>query len=95
MQALYPTEVLTFETRAKGLALQNLLTQAVSCINTFALPTALGKIGYKSEPQRIVREIICSSNRLLPAYIVFACFDALLSVIIYFFAVETKVSGGA
>jgi len=47
MQALYGTEVLGYEVRAKGLAFQNVVTQASSCINTFALPIALEKIGWK------------------------------------------------
>jgi MFS family permease len=35
MQALYPAEVLPYQTRAKGLALYGVVTQASSCINTF------------------------------------------------------------
>jgi hypothetical protein len=35
MQALYPSEVLSYESRAKGLALLGVITQASSCINTF------------------------------------------------------------
>jgi hypothetical protein len=46
LQGLYPTEVLTYENRAKGLSLQGLVTNAVSTINTFGLPVALGAIGY-------------------------------------------------
>jgi len=47
MQALYGTEVLSYQARAKGLAFQNVVTQASSCINTFALPIALQKLGWK------------------------------------------------
>ncbi|KZP00107.1 general substrate transporter [Calocera viscosa TUFC12733] len=47
MQAVYPSEVLSFEMRVKGLALQGLFVQGISCINTFALPTALTNIGWK------------------------------------------------
>lgn len=47
MQALYGTEVLSYEARAKGLAFQNIVSQAASCINTFALPIALDKINWK------------------------------------------------
>ncbi|ORX38190.1 general substrate transporter [Kockovaella imperatae] len=46
LQGLYPAEVLTFENRAKGLSLQGWVTNAVSTINTFGLPPALGKVGY-------------------------------------------------
>ncbi|KAI3607710.1 protein phosphatase 2c ptc3 [Moniliophthora roreri] len=48
MQALYPAEVLSYEARAKGLAFLNLVTQAASLINTFGLPVALEKIGWKT-----------------------------------------------
>lgn len=35
-QALYPAEVLPYETRVKGLGFLNIITQGSSCINTFA-----------------------------------------------------------
>ncbi|KDQ11493.1 hypothetical protein BOTBODRAFT_147205 [Botryobasidium botryosum FD-172 SS1] len=47
MQALYPAEVLSYQSRAKGLAFLNVVVQASSCINTFGLPVALEKIGWK------------------------------------------------
>eukprot|EP00753_Platysulcus_tardus_P013280 PLAT3653.1.p1 GENE.PLAT3653.1~~PLAT3653.1.p1 ORF type:complete len:549 (-),score=-167.96 PLAT3653.1:152-1735(-) len=47
MQGVYSAEVLSYEARAKGLAFLNLVTQAASCINTFALPVALERIGWK------------------------------------------------
>ncbi|KAA1469980.1 general substrate transporter [Dentipellis sp. KUC8613] len=47
MQALYGAEVLSYEARAKGLAFLNIVAQASSCINTFGLPVALEKIGWK------------------------------------------------
>lgn len=49
LQALYPAEVLSYENRAKGLALQSWCTSAVSTINTFGLPPALERVGYVSE----------------------------------------------
>ena len=49
LQPLYPSEVLAFENRTKGLALQGICTNIASLINTFALPTALLKLGWKSE----------------------------------------------
>ncbi|KAI0269821.1 general substrate transporter [Gloeopeniophorella convolvens] len=47
MQALYGAEVLSYEARAKGLAFLNIVAQASSCINTFALPVALQRITWK------------------------------------------------
>ncbi|KAK7469204.1 hypothetical protein VKT23_003694 [Stygiomarasmius scandens] len=47
MQALYPAEVLGYEARAKGLAFLNICSQAATTINTFGLPVALGKLGWK------------------------------------------------
>jgi hypothetical protein len=48
LQALYPAEVLAFENRAKGLALQGWVTNAVSLINTFGLPSALAALTWKT-----------------------------------------------
>ena len=48
IQALYPAEVLPFEVRAKGLALQGWVTSAVSCINTFGLPSALAALDWQT-----------------------------------------------
>lgn len=48
LQALYPAEVLAYENRAKGLALQGIVTNSVSLINTFGLPVALPAIGWKT-----------------------------------------------
>ncbi|KDQ62665.1 hypothetical protein JAAARDRAFT_203742 [Jaapia argillacea MUCL 33604] len=47
MQGVYATECLAYEARAKGLAFYNLVAQASSCINTFGLPVALQKLGWK------------------------------------------------
>ncbi|KAG6918763.1 hypothetical protein DXG01_011954 [Tephrocybe rancida] len=47
MQALYPAEVLSYQVRAKGLAFLGVWSQAATCINTFGLPVALEKIGWK------------------------------------------------
>ncbi len=49
IQALYPAEVLAYENRAKGLALQGIVTNSVSLINTFGLPPALVALGWKSK----------------------------------------------
>lgn len=46
LQALYPAEILSYENRAKGLALQGWAASASGLINTFGLPPALGEIGY-------------------------------------------------
>lgn len=48
IQALYPAEVLAFENRAKGLALQGWVTSAVSLINTFGMPVALAALEWKT-----------------------------------------------
>ena len=48
LQALYPAEVLSYENRAKGLALQGWCTAAVSLINTFGLPPALAALQWKT-----------------------------------------------
>ncbi|KAG8736112.1 hypothetical protein FRC12_017773 [Ceratobasidium sp. 428] len=48
MQALYPAEILSYQSRAKGLAFLNIVTQGSSCINTFGLPVALEKLGWKT-----------------------------------------------
>ncbi|KJA16923.1 hypothetical protein HYPSUDRAFT_46832 [Hypholoma sublateritium FD-334 SS-4] len=47
MQALYPAEVLSYEARAKGLAFLNIVSQASTLINTFGLPVALQRLGWK------------------------------------------------
>ncbi|KDR82784.1 hypothetical protein GALMADRAFT_151830 [Galerina marginata CBS 339.88] len=47
MQALYPAEVLNYEARAKGLGFLVLVSQAATLINTFGLPVALQKLGWK------------------------------------------------
>lgn len=47
LQSLYPAEVLAFEVRAKGLALQSWVTSCVSLINTFGLPSALAALDWK------------------------------------------------
>jgi len=47
IQALYPAEILGYESRAKGLSFLLVVVQAASCINTFALPIALQDIGWK------------------------------------------------
>ncbi|KAF8229684.1 general substrate transporter [Tricholoma matsutake] len=47
MQALYPAEVLSYEMRAKGLAFLGIITQLASLVNTFGLPVALQRIGWK------------------------------------------------
>ncbi|KAF4617666.1 hypothetical protein D9613_005871 [Agrocybe pediades] len=47
MQALYPAEVLSYQARAKGLAFLGIVSQVATLINTFGLPVALQKIGWK------------------------------------------------
>lgn len=47
LQGLYPTEVLAYEVRAKGLALQTWFANVFSLINTFGIPNALAAINWK------------------------------------------------
>lgn len=46
-QSLYPTEVLAFQTRAKGLAFMNLLSKIVSVFNTYVPPIAISRAGWR------------------------------------------------
>jgi hypothetical protein len=46
LQALYPSEILSYQNRAKGLSLQGWGASAAGLINTFGLPPALGAIDY-------------------------------------------------
>lgn len=48
LQALYPVECLSYEQRAKGMALQNMAGNAASLVNQFAFPTALADITWKT-----------------------------------------------
>ncbi|KAF8752571.1 General substrate transporter [Rhizoctonia solani] len=47
LQPLYPAECLTFQTRAKGMAMTTLVLNLASLFNTYAIP-ALEKIGWKT-----------------------------------------------
>lgn len=64
LQSLYPTECLPYEVRAKGLALVGWATNVVSLINTFGLPSALAKIGWKSEYLLVQQELTGSIPHL-------------------------------
>ncbi|KAK7606753.1 general substrate transporter [Phyllosticta paracitricarpa] len=48
MQVLYPVEVLSFEQRAKGMALSSFAVNAAALLNQFAWPVALKKIGWRT-----------------------------------------------
>jgi sugar porter (SP) family MFS transporter len=48
LQALYPVECLSYEQRAKGMALQNMAGNAASLVNQFAFPIALEDITWKT-----------------------------------------------
>lgn len=48
LQALYPVECLSYEQRAKGMALQNMAGNAAGLVNQFAFPIALDEIGWKT-----------------------------------------------
>ncbi|KAF5363898.1 hypothetical protein D9756_000210 [Leucocoprinus leucothites] len=47
LQAVYPTEVLEYNTRAKGMALNALAVSCAGFVNVYAGPIALGNIGWK------------------------------------------------
>jgi|SRR3569833_501464 len=47
MQYLYPSEVLTFTTRAKGLAYLNFMNNAVKVFNTYMPPIAIANTGWR------------------------------------------------
>lgn len=91
MQALYPAEVLSYQSRAKGLAFLNVVTQGSSCINTF------GYVPFKEYFPRIYSP---TSRFSLPValaklgwktYLIFLVWDSFEVIMIYFFMVETKV----
>jgi MFS family permease len=46
LQSLYPVEVLSFEMRAKGMALSNFVIGGAGLLNQFAWPIALDRIGW-------------------------------------------------
>ncbi|KAK9233736.1 general substrate transporter [Lipomyces kononenkoae] len=46
LQALYPVEVLSYEQRAKGMALSSVGVNAAALLNQFAMPVAMQKIGW-------------------------------------------------
>ncbi|KAF2087376.1 general substrate transporter [Saccharata proteae CBS 121410] len=48
LQVLYPVEVLSFEIRAKGMALSGLAMNVAMLLNQFAWPVAMQKIGWKT-----------------------------------------------
>lgn len=48
LQGVYAVEVFSYEQRAKGVAFQSLVVNAVALINQFGTPVALAAIGYKT-----------------------------------------------
>lgn len=48
LQGVYAVEVFSYEQRAKGVAFQSLVVNAVSLINQFGTPVSLAKIGWKT-----------------------------------------------
>ena len=48
LQVLYPVEVLSFEMRAKGMAVSGLAVNLASLLNQFAWPVALHAIGWRT-----------------------------------------------
>lgn len=46
MQSLYPSEILTFNTRGKGLAYLNFMVNVVNLFNTYTPPVGITRSGY-------------------------------------------------
>lgn len=47
LQALYPVECLSYETRAKGMGMYNLFVNIAAFFNTYAIPTVWEKITWR------------------------------------------------
>lgn len=47
MQSLYPSEVLTYTARAKGLAYLNFMVNCVNVLNTYVPPVAIAHSGWR------------------------------------------------
>lgn len=47
MQSLYPSEVLTYNSRAKGLAYLGFMSNAVKVMNTYVPPIAITRSGWR------------------------------------------------
>lgn len=47
LQTLYPVECLSYETRAKGMGIYNLIVNIASLYNTYGIPVVVDKIGWK------------------------------------------------
>jgi hypothetical protein len=91
MQALYPAEVLSYQSRAKGLAFLNVVTQGASCINTFGwvlYPCTCHAYMYLT---RFVSLPVALEKLGWKTYVIFLVWDSFEVLMIYFFMVETKV----
>lgn len=47
LQMLYPVECLSYETRAKGMGIYNLIVNIAALYNTYGIPVVVDKIGWK------------------------------------------------
>lgn len=47
LQALYPVECLSYETRAKGMGMYNLFVNIAAFFNTYAIPTVWDKVEWR------------------------------------------------
>jgi hypothetical protein len=86
---LYPAEILSYQNRAKGLALQGWGASASGLINTFGLPPALKSINYIGELYFIAPCI----PLIHLVYLIFFAWDLVGLTIIYIWVVETKQVG--
>ena len=81
MQSLYPSEVLAFNNRAKGLAAQGFILQILSFFNTCKLFSCV-------TPRVVYHQTDVPPIAIKAAgwkfYLFYACWDALGVVVIYF-----------
>lgn len=62
LQALYPSEVLSYEQRAKGMAVQGAAAQIAGLFNQFGMPVAIQKIAWKTY---IIFVIVCAVEAVI------------------------------
>ncbi len=66
-QALYPSEVLSYNSRAKGLAFYNLVRSIVLIINTYVPPIAINNVSWRF----YIFYIVCDALGALVVYLIF------------------------
>ncbi|KAJ6508805.1 general substrate transporter [Mycena sanguinolenta] len=86
LPGLYASECMSFENRANGVAFYTLVASLASLVNTYGMPIALAKIGWKWV---FLACILVKSNDKR-VYCVFIAWDVVSCVLIWIFAVETS-----